>query len=86
MLINHPTDGATCVFVLFSSNHQAALRNGALYHGTAAICISIELRDRTAMVWRWCSIDVVVDRWRCKPDVEGGGGGALIRSNFFCLN
>ena len=28
--------------------------------------------DRTATVWRRCSIDVVVDRWRCRPDVEGG--------------
>ena len=24
--------------------------------------------DRTAMVWRRCDID----RWRCRPDVEGG--------------
>ena len=31
MLINHPTDGATCVFVLFNSNHQAALCNDALF-------------------------------------------------------
>ena len=32
------------------------------------------VRDRTAMVWRRCSVavDVVVDRWRCRPDVEGG--------------
>ena len=39
------------------------------------------VRDRTAMVWRRCSvaIDVVVDRWR-RPDVEGG---PLIRSDFF---
>ena len=31
------------------------------------------VRDRTAMVWRRCSVDVdvVVDRWRCRPDVEG---------------
>ena len=28
------------------------------------------VRDRTATVWRRCS--VVIDRWRCKPDVEGG--------------
>ena len=32
MLINHPTDGAIYVFfVLFNSNHQAALRNDALF-------------------------------------------------------
>ena len=28
------------------------------------------VRDRTATVWRRCSI--VVDRCRCRPDVEGG--------------
>ena len=28
------------------------------------------VRDRTATVWRRC--DVVVDHWRCRPDVEGG--------------
>ena len=29
---------------------------------------------RTATVWRRCSVDVdiVVDRWHCRPDVEGG--------------
>ena len=39
------------------------------------------VRDRTAMVWRRCSVavDFVVDRWRRRPDVEGGGG-PLIRS------
>ena len=30
------------------------------------------VRDRTAMVWRRCSVDVVVDHWRCRPDIEGG--------------
>ena len=40
------------------------------FHGT--------VRDRTATVWRRCSVDV--DRWRCRPDVEGG---PLIRSNFY---
>ena len=34
------------------------------------------VRDRTATVWRRYSVDVdvdvVVDRWRCRPDVEGG--------------
>ena len=30
------------------------------------------VRDRTATVWGRCSVDVVVDRWRCRPDVEGG--------------
>ena len=31
------------------------------------------VRDRTATVWRRCSVavGVVVDRWRCRPDVEG---------------
>ena len=35
-------------------------------------------RDRTATVWRRCSVavDVVVDRCRCRPDVEGGEGGS----------
>ena len=28
------------------------------------------VRDRTATVWRRCS--VAVDRWRCRHDVEGG--------------
>ena len=28
------------------------------------------VRDRTAMVWQRCSVDV--DRWRYRPDVEGG--------------
>ena len=30
------------------------------------------VRDCTATVWRRCSVavDVVVDRWRCRPDVE----------------
>ena len=36
------------------------------------------VRDRPATVWRRC--DVVVDRWRCRPDVEGG---PLIRSNLY---
>ena len=56
-------------FVLFNSNHQVALR----IDGTAAICISIEVRDRAATVWRRCSVavDVDVDRWRCRPEVEG---------------
>ena len=45
MLINHPTDGATCVFLVFNSNHQAA------------ICISIELYE---IVQRRCSVAVVV--------------------------
>ena len=31
--------------LLFNSNHQAAQRNNAVYHGTAAICISIELYE-----------------------------------------
>ena len=37
------------------------------------------VRDRATTGWRRCSvaIDVVVDRWRCRPDVEGG---PLIRS------
>ena len=32
------------------------------------------VRDRAATVWRLCSVavDVVVDRWRCRLDVEGG--------------
>ena len=32
------------------------------------------VRDRTATVWRRCSVavDVVVDHWHCRPDVEGG--------------
>ena len=32
------------------------------------------VRDRTATVWRRCSVavDGVVDRWCCGPDVEGG--------------
>ena len=40
------------------------------------------VRDRAAMVWRRCSVAVVVDRWRCRPDVEDveGRGGPLIRS------
>ena len=29
------------------------------------------VRDRAATVWRQCSVDVVVDRWHCRPD-EGG--------------
>ena len=36
------------------------------------------VRDRTATVWRWCSVAVVIDRWRCRPDVEGGRGGRLL--------
>ena len=34
------------------------------FHGT--------VRYHTATVWRQCSIVVVVDHWRCRPDVEGG--------------
>ena len=37
-------------------------------------------RDRTATVWRRCSVAVVVDRWRCRPHVEGAGGGGGVRS------
>ena len=44
MLINHPTDGATYVFVLFNSNRQVALRIDAMFF-LAAICISIELYE-----------------------------------------
>ena len=35
------------------------------------------VQDRTATVWRRCSfaVDVVIDRWRCRPDVGGGLGG-----------
>ena len=29
------------------------------------------VRDRAATVWRQCSVAVDVDRWRCRPDVEG---------------
>ena len=39
------------------------------------------VQDRTATVWRRCSVDVVIDHCRCRPDVEGGG--PLIRSIFF---
>ena len=41
------------------------------------------VRDRTAKVWRRCSVsvDVVVDCWRCRLDVEGGC--PLIRSIFY---
>ena len=37
------------------------------------------VRDRTATVWRRCSVAVVVDRWRCRPDVEGTGVSLLGR-------
>ena len=39
------------------------------------------VRDCAATVWRRCSVavDVVVDRWHCRPDVEGGGGGRGVR-------
>ena len=42
------------------------------------------VRDRTATVWRRYSVAVavVVDRWRCRPDVEKGRGVPLIRSYF----
>ena len=30
------------------------------------------LQDRTATVWRRCSVAIDVDRWHCRPDVEGG--------------
>ena len=36
--------------------------------------------DRTATVWRRCSVAIDVDRWLCKPDVEEG---PLIRYNFY---
>ena len=42
MLINRPTDGATCVFCVVSSNRQAALHIDAMFIMTA-ICISIGL-------------------------------------------
>ena len=32
----------------------------------------ITVQNRAATVWRRCSVAVVVDRWRCRPDVEGG--------------
>ena len=35
-------------------------------------------RDRAATVWRRFSVDVVVDRWRCRPDVEGGSAYYVI--------
>ena len=40
MLINHPTDGATCVFSPGGSTYRCTV-----YHGMAAICISIELYE-----------------------------------------
>ena len=30
------------------------------------------VRDRAATVWQLVAVDVVVDRWRCRPGVEGG--------------
>ena len=32
------------------------------------------VRGCTATVWRRCrvAVDIVVDRWRCRSDVEGG--------------
>ena len=32
------------------------------------------VRDCTATVWQRCNFtdDVVVDRWRCRPDVDEG--------------
>ena len=104
MLINHPTDGATCVFVL--SNRHAVLHIDAMFI-MAAICISVELYEivdgtshfdtpidicgeillmysrlaADVRVWRRCS--VVVDCWRCRPDIEGG---QLIRLIFMPKN
>ena len=46
-----------------------------VYHGTAAISISIELYEIVQLRSGDCvvyDVDVVVDRWRCRPDVEGG--------------
>ena len=72
MLINHPTDGATgslCCLTLITRRryvtmHCLSWNGGHMYfHRT--------VRDHTATVWRRCSVDVVVDRWRCRPDVEG---------------
>ena len=64
-------------FVLFNYNHQVALRlswNGShmYFHRT--------VRDRAATVWRRCSVgvDVVVDHWRGRHDVEGGGRVRLL--------
>ena len=38
------------------------------------------IRDRTATVWQRCSVDVdvVVDSWHCRPDVEGGSAYQVI--------
>ena len=45
MLINHPTDGATCFLcVVCNSNRQVALRIDAMFI-MATICISIELYE-----------------------------------------
>ena len=70
-------------FVLFNSNHQVAL----CIDGTAAICISIEVRDRAATVWQWCSfdVDVVVHRWRCRPDVEVRLGRFIKKQNIILI-
>ena len=46
-----------------------------VYHGTAAICISIELYE-IVQLRSGDGVDVVVDRWRCGPDIERGGGGS----------
>ena len=43
------------------------------------------VRDRAATVLRRCSVDVdvVVDRWRSRPDIEGGGEGVRLLGRFY---
>ena len=52
MLINHPPDGATCVFVCcLTLNHQVALRVNALFVMAGGhIYFHRTVRDRTALL------------------------------------
>ena len=57
MLIDHPTDGATCVFLF--SNREGVLRIDALW--PAAICIFIELYDGATLHNLTCIVHTVYD-------------------------
>ena len=45
MLINYPTDGAICGFLVLFHSPGGATYRCTVYHGTAAVCISIELYE-----------------------------------------
>ena len=57
----------------FVPAHTYARTQASTQASMHACTYALLVHTRTATVWRRCSVAVVVDRWHCRPDVEGGG-------------